>query len=309
MGVRMGVRIDLNADLGEGFGAWQLGDDAALLEVITSANVACGFHAGDPRIMARVCAGAVEHGVAIGAQVGYRDLAGFGRRRMDVDPADLAADVAVPARRAGGVRPRRRQPGALREAARRAVQHRRRRPGQAGAVAAAVADYDRSLPVLGLPGSALGRCGRGRRAVRRRGLRRPRLHRRRPARAAQRAGRGAPRRGHRRRAGGARAGRGRHAPVRRRCACTATRRAPSASPAPCVPPSRHRAPSWPRSRERRQRGRRTASAPCWSRRTTRTTCPCSVPRRHRRRRPRRRRRRADRPGGVRPGADLRPARA
>ena len=68
--------IDLNADVGEGFGRWSLGDDEALLEVITSANVACGFHAGDPTIMRRVCARAAERGVAVGAQVSYRDLAG-----------------------------------------------------------------------------------------------------------------------------------------------------------------------------------------------------------------------------------------
>jgi 5-oxoprolinase (ATP-hydrolysing) subunit A len=72
--------IDLNADLAEGFGQWRLGDDDALLEVVTSANVACGFHAGDPSLMRRVCAVAVDRGVAIGAQVSYRDLAGFGRR-------------------------------------------------------------------------------------------------------------------------------------------------------------------------------------------------------------------------------------
>ena len=65
--------VDLNSDLGEGFGIWALGDDDALLDVITSANVACGFHAGDPNIMRRVCEAAVSRGVAIGAQVGYRD--------------------------------------------------------------------------------------------------------------------------------------------------------------------------------------------------------------------------------------------
>src|SRR4051794_39672624 len=85
--------IDLNADLGEGFGVWRLGDDDALLEVVTSANVACGFHAGDPSTMRRVCARAAANGVAIGAQVSYRDLAGFGRRFIDVDPAELADDV------------------------------------------------------------------------------------------------------------------------------------------------------------------------------------------------------------------------
>jgi Carboxyltransferase domain, subdomain A and B/LamB/YcsF family len=77
--------VDLNADLGEGFGVWRLGDDAALLEVISSANVACGFHAGDARTMRRVCDRAVARGVAIGAQVGYRDLPGFGRRRIEMD--------------------------------------------------------------------------------------------------------------------------------------------------------------------------------------------------------------------------------
>ena len=71
--------MDLNSDLGEGFGVWKLGDDAALLGVVTSANVACGFHAGDPRTMRQVCELAAAEGVAIGAQVSYRDLAGFGR--------------------------------------------------------------------------------------------------------------------------------------------------------------------------------------------------------------------------------------
>jgi UPF0271 protein len=85
--------VDLNSDLGEGFGVWRLGDDEALLGIVTSANVACGFHAGDPSTMRRVCATAVERGVAIGAQVSYRDLAGFGRRRIDVDPAELTDEV------------------------------------------------------------------------------------------------------------------------------------------------------------------------------------------------------------------------
>jgi len=85
--------VDLNADLGEGFGAWRLGDDEALLDVITSANVACGFHAGDPSTLARTVALAAQRGVRVGAQVSYPDLVGFGRRRMDVHPDDLAADV------------------------------------------------------------------------------------------------------------------------------------------------------------------------------------------------------------------------
>src|SRR5215471_20708440 len=85
--------VDLNCDLGEGFGTWRLGDDEALLDVVTSANVACGFHAGDPSTMRRVCAAAAARGVAIGAQVGYRDLAGFGRRRIDYDPDELRDDL------------------------------------------------------------------------------------------------------------------------------------------------------------------------------------------------------------------------
>lgn len=85
--------VDLNADLGESFGAWTLGDDEALLDVVTSANVACGFHAGDPRTMARTVAAAARRGVRIGAQVSYPDLVGFGRRRMDVDAETLTADV------------------------------------------------------------------------------------------------------------------------------------------------------------------------------------------------------------------------
>jgi 5-oxoprolinase (ATP-hydrolysing) subunit A len=149
------VPIDLNADLGEGFGAWTLGDDDALLDVVTSANVACGFHAGDPVTMQRVCAGAAGRGVAIGAQVGYRDLAGFGRRRMDISPADLFADMlyqigALQAfARAAGTRVRYVKPhGALYNTA-------AGDPDQAGAVAAAVAAFDPQLPLLGPPDSAL----------------------------------------------------------------------------------------------------------------------------------------------------------
>ena len=85
--------IDLNSDLGEGYGAWRLGDDDALLDVVTSANVACGFHAGDPQTMRRVAGAAVERGVAIGAQVSYADLRGFGRRVLPVTPDELYADV------------------------------------------------------------------------------------------------------------------------------------------------------------------------------------------------------------------------
>ncbi len=85
--------VDLNADLGEGFGRWSLGDDEGLLDVITSANIACGYHAGDPSTMRRTCAAAVERGVAIGAQVSYPDLMGFGRRFLDMAPGELADAV------------------------------------------------------------------------------------------------------------------------------------------------------------------------------------------------------------------------
>jgi 5-oxoprolinase (ATP-hydrolysing) subunit A len=88
------MRIDLNADLGEGFGPWRMGDDAAMLDVVTSANVACGFHAGDPDIMARTFARARERGVAVGAHVGFPDLAGFGRRPMAMTPAEIERAVA-----------------------------------------------------------------------------------------------------------------------------------------------------------------------------------------------------------------------
>lgn len=89
----MTLRVDLNADMGESFGAWTLGDDMALLDVVTSANIACGFHAGDPDVMAATMARAVEQGVGIGAHPGFRDLAGFGRYRMQVPPATLANDI------------------------------------------------------------------------------------------------------------------------------------------------------------------------------------------------------------------------
>ncbi|MGW5920367.1 LamB/YcsF family protein [Nocardia fluminea] len=85
--------LDLNSDLGEGFGPWRMGDDAAMLDIVTSANIACGFHAGDPAIMRRTCELAVAKGVRIGAHVGYRDLAGFGRRDIAIAPADLRDEV------------------------------------------------------------------------------------------------------------------------------------------------------------------------------------------------------------------------
>ncbi|MDD4866045.1 MAG: LamB/YcsF family protein [Mycobacterium sp.] len=146
--------IDLNADLGESFGVWRLGDDEAMLGIVTSANVACGFHAGDPANLLRVCRSAAERGVRIGAQVGYRDLAGFGRRFIDVGVEDLVADVVYQigalqaiAHACGSqvsyVKPH----GALYNTI---VTHR----GQGAAVAEAVHLVDPTLPVLGMAGSA-----------------------------------------------------------------------------------------------------------------------------------------------------------
>lgn len=147
--------MDLNADLGEGFGAWRLGDDRALLELVTSANVACGFHAGDALTMRRVCEWAADRGVAVGAQVGYRDLAGFGRRRIDYDLPELRDEIIYQVGaldafcRLQGDRVRYVKPhGALYNTAAVDV-------WQASAIVAAIVDYDRTLPVLCLPNSTL----------------------------------------------------------------------------------------------------------------------------------------------------------
>lgn len=149
------MRIDLNSDLGEGYGIWTLGEDDGLLDVVTSANVACGFHGGDPSIMRRVCLRAAERGVRIGAQVGYHDLAGFGRRPMDVPANELTDEVIyqigaldafarVAGSRVSYVKPH----GALYNTC---VTD----EVQAQAVVRAVRAVDSTLPVLGLPGSEL----------------------------------------------------------------------------------------------------------------------------------------------------------
>ena len=92
-GKQTAMRIDMNSDMGESFGRWTLGDDEALLDVVSSANVACGFHAGDPSVMLRTLPYAASRGVMVGAHVAYRDLAGFGRRYVDESPDELKADV------------------------------------------------------------------------------------------------------------------------------------------------------------------------------------------------------------------------
>jgi len=148
---------DLNADLGESFGAWRLGDDTALMDIITSANVACGFHAGDPLTLRRACALAAARGVSIGAQVSYRDLAGFGRREMQVPSDELTAELLYQISaldgmaRVEGARVRYVKPhGALYN---RVV----RDPVQAAALVDAITSYDRTLPLLTLPGGAAAR--------------------------------------------------------------------------------------------------------------------------------------------------------
>jgi UPF0271 protein len=147
--------IDLNSDVGEGFGAWPGGPDDALMPMLTSVNVACGFHAGDPLIMQRTCELARQHGCTIGAQVSYPDLAGFGRRFMEMQAPELTAAVvyqigALDAfARLAGDRVRYVKPhGALYNAI---VSH----DAQAAAVAAGVHAYDSSLAVLGLPDSSI----------------------------------------------------------------------------------------------------------------------------------------------------------
>lgn len=149
--------IDLNADLGEGFGGYVAADDAALFAIVTSANIACGFHAGDPTVMLTACRRAAKRGVRIGAHPSYPDLRGFGRRVIDIDPDELFADVLYQLSaldgmaRAAGTRVSYVKPhGALYN--RVAVD-----PEQAEAVARAVAAFDAGLPLLGIPGSEIER--------------------------------------------------------------------------------------------------------------------------------------------------------
>ncbi|MDK1328246.1 5-oxoprolinase subunit PxpA [Arthrobacter sp. zg-Y1143] len=145
--------IDLNSDVGESFGNWTMGDDAAVFESVSSANVACGFHAGDPSTIAQTCRDAVAAGVTIGAHPAYRDLAGFGRRFLDCSYTELFDDVLY-------------QLGALQAMARAAGSEIRyvkphgalyntivRHEVHARAVIDAVRTFDKNLPVLLLPGA------------------------------------------------------------------------------------------------------------------------------------------------------------
>ncbi|MDN4597324.1 LamB/YcsF family protein [Leifsonia virtsii] len=150
--------VDLNSDLGESFGAWTMGDDTALLRIVSSANVACGFHAGDASTMLSTCREAAANGVTVGAHVSYRDLAGFGRRAMEVPAGELRDEVlyqlsalAGLARVAGTAVRYVKPHGALYN---RIVADER----QARAVVDAVVAFDPRLAMLGLAGSAVERA-------------------------------------------------------------------------------------------------------------------------------------------------------
>ena len=149
------MHIDLNSDLGESLGAWTMGDDAAMLSIVSSANVACGFHAGDAAGILKTLRAAAERGVAVGAHVAYPDLAGFGRRNMDVASADLQADVVYQIgalqglAKVAGTRVRYVKPhGALYNT----IAHDRR---QASDVIAAIRAIDPTLVLVALAGAPL----------------------------------------------------------------------------------------------------------------------------------------------------------
>lgn len=155
----MSIRVDLNCDMGESFGAYTIGADAMVMPLITSANIACGFHGGDPLVMIRTVRLAREHGVAVGAHPGFRDLVGFGRRPMQCSPEEVYADVLY---QIGAL-------GAVCRAERVSMRHVKPHgalynmacadPKLARAVARAVADYDPGLVLFALPGSDLQRAG------------------------------------------------------------------------------------------------------------------------------------------------------
>lgn len=152
-------QIDLNSDLGESFGAWTMGDDEALLAIVTSANVACGFHAGDPATMLRTVRTALDRNVAVGAHPAYRDLAGFGRRAMDVSHDELYGDVLYQLGALDGIL--RSRGGELAYVKPHGALYNRivTDTAQAAAVAGAVRDFRAELPILGLANSAIqGAC-------------------------------------------------------------------------------------------------------------------------------------------------------
>ncbi|HEX5590955.1 MAG TPA: 5-oxoprolinase subunit PxpA [Candidatus Limnocylindrales bacterium] len=154
------MRIDLNADVGESLGPWPMGDDAALIPHVTSVNIACGFHAGDPRTIERTVALAMAAGAAIGAHPGYPDLVGFGRRDLAMSAEDLEASIVY---QVGAVMAFARAAGAeLRHVKAHGALYNRAAadPGVAAAVARAVRRSSAGLVLVGLAGSALLDAGR-----------------------------------------------------------------------------------------------------------------------------------------------------
>jgi len=150
--------MDLNADVGESFGAYTIGDDDAVLGLVTSASVACGFHAGDPVVMTRTVQAAAHRSVTIGAHVGYRDLQGFGRRAMSVAPSELTADVIYQLGALDGIA------RSLGTSVRYVKAHGALYNSAAADLAVATAlvegvrRFDPALPVLSLPGSAVAKA-------------------------------------------------------------------------------------------------------------------------------------------------------
>lgn len=156
----MRTAVDLNCDLGESFGAWSMGADAAVLGHVSSANVACGFHAGDPRVMHGTVQAALERGVAVGAHPSLPDLQGFGRRVMHISPQEAydlvlyqTGALAAFCHALGGRLRHVKAHGALYNMAARDAM-------LAEAIAHAVRDFDPSLVLFGLAGSELVRAGR-----------------------------------------------------------------------------------------------------------------------------------------------------
>jgi UPF0271 protein len=151
----VGARIDLNADVGEGLGPWSMGEDAALVRLVTSVNVACGFHAGDPLTIRRTVRMALDAGVAVGAHPGYPDLVGFGRRAMDMAPEELEAAVIYQVAALAGIVDA--EGGRLAHVKPHGALYHRVAADQAAAaaVARAVERIDDRLRIVGPAGSAL----------------------------------------------------------------------------------------------------------------------------------------------------------
>jgi UPF0271 protein len=149
------LKIDLNADIGESFGIYKTGNDELLLRTITSGSIACGFHAGDPGVMRRTVRAAARAGVSIGAHPGFRDLAGFGRREMSVEPEEIADLVLYQVAALAGMA--KAEGTALRHVKPHGALYNMsvRRPDIAEAIARAVTSFDHKLLLVGLPGSAL----------------------------------------------------------------------------------------------------------------------------------------------------------